>query len=528
MNYSVKDVLSLPIMKEAALVTGEKSITARVTESIAVIEIPVEDFVRENELILSTGIGCGSNPSLFLSFVGEVYSAGAAALAIAVGRHVQEIPEDVIQFANEKNFPLIELPWEIRFSDIIKTVLEEIHQWQKDELQKTDQIQRKLLQYFLENKTIYDALNFLGKKFSAHAFIIKQDSDFILTSSPEKLIGSRHFYFEHSSPAVLYNENGSLVQLTPIQLTNWEAGMFVLELEAPASPPISWTILNQAVSALNLWLQKEQSKLDNALKEKEELIQQLIKNERHSKSELETAAASLEIDIALPYVCIIGHLETDGFDRVPNPLSRKVENLLYSCADKLKKKIICAFTRDKLIIFLEASREEANRSAHQFLDEFEPKIKAIENAEFSWGIGENHAGTYSFHTSYKDALIALEIGRNHKGPGTRSTYANTGVFRMLSVLAKDSNAAEMMHKTIGAIAAYDKERGLDLLHTLASYLQNQGNVSQTSRILSLHRQSLLYRLNKIEALSGRSLGNPDDLFLLQLCLKLWTIRFEAI
>jgi PucR family transcriptional regulator, purine catabolism regulatory protein len=100
------------------------------------------------------------------------------------------------------------------------------------------------------------------------------------------------------------------------------------------------------------------------------------------------------------------------------------------------------------------------------------------------------------------------------------------MFRLLSILAREPSANEMAHTIIGTLAAYNRERGLDLLHTLSSYIHHQGNVTQTSRALSLHRQSLLYRLRKIESLTGRSLENPDDLFLLQLCLKLWTMRFE--
>ena len=40
------------------------------------------------------------------------------------------------------------------------------------------------------------------------------------------------------------------------------------------------------------------------------------------------------------------------------------------------------------------------------------------------------------------------------------------------------------------------------------------------RELNLHRQSLLYRLKKIEALTNRSLSNTDDLFLLNLSIRL--------
>ncbi len=48
----------------------------------------------------------------------------------------------------------------------------------------------------------------------------------------------------------------------------------------------------------------------------------------------------------------------------------------------------------------------------------------------------------------------------------------------------------------------------------------KGNVSKTARELNLHRQSLLYRLKKIEALTNRSLSNTDDLFLLNLSIRL--------
>ena len=40
-------------------------------------------------------------------------------------------------------------------------------------------------------------------------------------------------------------------------------------------------------------------------------------------------------------------------------------------------------------------------------------------------------------------------------------------------------------------------------------------------MLNLHRQSLLYRLKKIESLTNLSLDNPDDVFLLNISIKVW-------
>src|SRR5438552_1848073 len=111
MQYTVKDVLSNPLLKNSRLLSAAQLVSTKSIESVSVIEMPVEDFVQENDLVLTTAIGCGNNLSLFQAFVSDVYTSGAAALAIAIGRHVDHIPEQIIQFANELHFPIIELPW---------------------------------------------------------------------------------------------------------------------------------------------------------------------------------------------------------------------------------------------------------------------------------------------------------------------------------------------------------------------------------------------------------------------------------
>lgn len=56
------------------------------------------------------------------------------------------------------------------------------------------------------------------------------------------------------------------------------------------------------------------------------------------------------------------------------------------------------------------------------------------------------------------------------------------------------------------------------------YNKYNSNVSQTSRALNLHRQSLLHRLRNIEQLTGLSLLDADDLFLLELSVRLWLLK----
>ncbi|OIJ13651.1 hypothetical protein BKP37_10275 [Anaerobacillus alkalilacustris] len=536
MHFTVNHLLENPIMEQASVLAGDSAISTCQIDSVSVIEIPVEDFVRKNEFVLSTAIGCNANPSLFLSFVRDVHESGASGLAIAVGRHVESIPKEVINYSIDHNFPLIELPWEIRFSDITRTIFEKVHEWQQNSFQKTDQIQRELLQLFLDGETLDRALQVLSTAFGTRVYISRPEMEPIFTPSFEETSNNPFPY--PNEPSIILTQDGARLQITPIQMFNRQIGILVLESTLPSTPPIAWNIVEQTITTLHLWFQKEQSVIDKKNKEKEKFIEMLTNGEWTSWEDIERQGNSLGLDITTSYVCIVGTIEsieeTTMTEITKNSLRerfvKKTLELSEVCADSILKKIICSFQRDHIILFLEATKDEARATTYHFLDMIEQQLEVQGGTPhlISWGIGENHAGYRSFHQSYKDARIALEIGRSYNGPGYRSTYANTGIFRLLSTLAQDTSTNEMVQTTIGQLVNYSRNRNLDLLQTLTTYLQCQGNVSQTSRALALHRQSLLYRLRKIETLTGRSLTDPDDLFLLQLCSKLWSLRFKGV
>ena len=78
----------------------------------------------------------------------------------------------------------------------------------------------------------------------------------------------------------------------------------------------------------------------------------------------------------------------------------------------------------------------------------------------------------------------------------------------------------MAEETIGAMRKYDTSSGIDLMGTLIEFFNCNYNLSLTARKLHIHRQSLLYRLEKIEALTEMSLSNHKDLFLLEICTRI--------
>lgn len=105
MMLTMEDVLRFDIMKSAKIRTGKQLINQRDVQSISVIEMPVEDFVQKNEVVLSTAIGCDED------FLQDLIESEASALVVALGRRIVEIPQEVIDLAETNEFIIIDSPY---------------------------------------------------------------------------------------------------------------------------------------------------------------------------------------------------------------------------------------------------------------------------------------------------------------------------------------------------------------------------------------------------------------------------------
>ena len=540
MPYTVKDVMNLSLMKKAKVRTAENSLNTRPVSSVSVIEMPVEDFVQKHELVLTTAIGCNDNPEIFRQFVRDIIHSKASALVIATGRHVVKIPEHIIQLAGQYDFPIIETPWEVRFSDITRAVLSDLNDWHKFSLKNSEELQRNLLNLFLGGATLSDAAEAIHQKL-ATPVVIADNQGMIKghSKSADLLIHQIQSFLQTSHIEEIFQQEHSITGLK-IQTAHKTQGYLFFPLPSETA---EFSLANKeehqlqhALTALALWFQREDAIEETKTHLKDEFVWSLAKGELEDWDKVVSRAKSLNYNVKLPYVCILSIPENmETLFKKSNVKGTTYEHWLfdYIClleeqmieaGQILKRKTMTTYHQEHFIIFLEVDTGRIHETIQEYLQLAEKKVKNIlPGIVMSWGIGENHAGVKTFHQSYNDARIALYIGRRQKGPGHRSTYANTGIFRALLALAKNPEMEEIALSTIGGLIDYENQRGLDLVHTLAMYIRNQGNISQTSRALNLHRQSLVYRLRKIESLTGRSLENPDDLFLLDLSIKLWTM-----
>jgi purine catabolism regulator len=97
--------------------------------------------------------------------------------------------------------------------------------------------------------------------------------------------------------------------------------------------------------------------------------------------------------------------------------------------------------------------------------------------------------------------------------------AELGIYRLLLPLAATSTLRAFCQETLGELEAYDRQQGSDLVHTLDVYFAQLGNLSRTAEAMHLHRNTLIYRLERIAAILGVDLDDAETRLRLQVALK---------
>jgi purine catabolism regulator len=100
------------------------------------------------------------------------------------------------------------------------------------------------------------------------------------------------------------------------------------------------------------------------------------------------------------------------------------------------------------------------------------------------------------------------------------SFGELALYHLLSRLQNCDELADFYEQTLAPLVDYDQDHDMQLVDTLETFFAQHGNVSQAAERLYLHRNSLLYRIERIGEITGLDLDDADARFSLQLALKL--------
>lgn len=152
---------------------------------------------------------------------------------------------------------------------------------------------------------------------------------------------------------------------------------------------------------------------------------------------------------------------------------------------------------------------------------------ALGNADVSVGVGRPKPGIPGVRASQREAEQALTMGTQLYGPGRVTAFADLGLHRLLFAMQSHAELREFYEDQVRALADYDRRTGAGLIATLDAFFRCHGSPTEIAGVLHLHRNTVLYRLRRIEEIGRLRLDDPDTRLNLHLCVRVREVLAAA-
>jgi sugar diacid utilization regulator len=154
--------------------------------------------------------------------------------------------------------------------------------------------------------------------------------------------------------------------------------------------------------------------------------------------------------------------------------------------------------------------QQATEAAHA-------AARALDELGMSVGVSSRHPLAEEVPAAYAEAREAADIAIR---TGVRRRAVVYDDVLVDHVLSTNENAGRVIAAALEPLREYDGRRDAGLIDTLRAYVDGNFSVTRAARALSVHNNTVLYRLDRVRELTGRDPRNPRDVVFLALSLRL--------
>lgn len=215
-----------------------------------------------------------------------------------------------------------------------------------------------------------------------------------------------------------------------------------------------------------------------------------------------------------PYVAVV--MQWAGRE---TPSLRRLETIVNGQIKRQRGRVLASPREQEIVALYAASVERGGAEAEHWASGIMTLAQnEFPKARLAIGIGRPVPQLMALRHSYREAAQAMELELRLQH-GKPQVYANLGVYRLLLPLADTHELRAFADQVLGPLNGDDRAGKTHLLETLRAYFECNGNVAQAAKQLYIHRNTLLYRLERIRELGGFNLDEAETRLQLQLALR---------
>jgi purine catabolism regulator len=204
------------------------------------------------------------------------------------------------------------------------------------------------------------------------------------------------------------------------------------------------------------------------------------------------------------------------------PSVRRLETLVNSIIDAQKVDAL-VWQREReyqVVVFHATTPKDPIDGSLKLANIFSREInRQFSHNHVSVGLGQVARDVNGWRSSYTDAVQAMELAERLQADAPLY-IGDLGVYQLILSLSDRDMLVNFCSRILGELTDYDMRQNADLIKTLEAFFNCHGNLSQTADSLIVHRNTLLYRMNRINEIAQIDLNRPETRLALHLALTI--------
>lgn len=541
-GITIEDVMRMECMEKCKLIAGFKGSRNTVSRVNIMADPDILNWVDAGELLLTTAYSFKRDDvETQKKLIRECAKKGLAGIGIKIYPYLKSMSQEVVDLADFLNFPIIDLYYATPFSDIMTPVFMEIFNKQASLLQRLEKVHEQLMNVVLSGgkikdmgKVIYENLRnpvLIRLEFTneiimelgdieeeTRVFLLENFSGFY-ESFKGKIINRRKF------EETVENIEGKYFRrmVLPIVVKNNVYGhIFSWAMQTPLGG-FDLSVLETASTTIALEILKQISVRDVENRYRAEFLEDLLSLDKNRKEKALERAEIFKLGLEEEYIMIVIQLEsqktmvTDEMLKIIAILNSDIEALL----NELNLKAFIANKTDSINVLLTLSANNRMKtSTKEFCECLQKNLQQrLKEKQYKIGIGRPYHGLAEVYKSYIDAIKAIENGELI-GEINMTYFEKMGIYKILCQDSLREELERFYEATILPLVEYDRKRSAELVKTLDMYFQSNGNLKKLSEDLFTHYNTTLYRIQRIQKITGMNLEDHKDRLNLEIAIKI--------
>ncbi len=532
-SASVRSILTLLASRDASLVAGAEGLERRITWSCSMrVRLPAFDSIQGGELALLTFAKLRRLNETLPHLLTSLHKEGVAAVAVAA-QSLETLGAEAITLANHLHLPLILLPPLAPIEEIEREVISFVVSFRDEIERKATGVSQQLMQLSIQGVGITGVCESLAT--SRGKWVVMQDAE-------------QHIRFQAAPPGAktllladpltdeFLRSHGLARVVEPILIRHEIVGYLSLIGEENAFDYSERLVLNHATPIFAIEFARERERSEVESRYHVEAFMNVLQGQYQQPEEILARVRHLGYDLTGSQIVVLFEAASSEEDAALLQWARRIrEEMLRiwpTCWLMSDAHRITALVPVASLVEEERQGEtEEEQTLVTRIERFSTRLQQnrsnVPLPQFSCGIGRVATHVQGIPQSFREAQRAVEIGRRLFGEGNIHSFARLGIYRLLFYLDGQTELTTFYQEMLGPLLDYDARHDGTYIKTLECYFQYNGNLSQTARTMHFHRNSLIYRLERIEEILGRSLEDAELRLSLQIALKIHHLHYKA-